>query len=83
MTETNRIDAIVDTAAGATKFLTKGYVNAFFSEEANERYQRIGKGIGNAIGETLERFELDDHARSFLGRFQSDDQETEMAEAED
>ena len=83
MPESNRINAVVDTIAGATKAVTNGYYNTFFSEEANERYQRIGEGIGNAIGETLERFELDDNARSFLSRFQSDDQETEIVEVEE
>lgn len=65
---TSRIDAIVDTAAGATKFVVKGYAG-LFGEEATQRYQEIGQDLGTAIGETLERFDLDSKAKDFLARF--------------
>ena len=65
---TSRIDAVIDTAAGATKFVVKGYAG-LFGEEATQRYQEIGKGLGTAIGETLERFELDGKAKEFLAQF--------------
>ena len=75
MTVSNRIDATFDTLASVGKTVTNSYYNAFFSPEASERYEAAGVYIGNTVGETLKRFELDDHARTFLSRFQPDDNE--------
>jgi xylose isomerase len=75
MTETNRIDAVVDTLAGATKAVTNSYYNAFFSPEASERYQTWGESIGNGIVNTIERFELEEPVRNLYNRFRSEDGE--------
>jgi hypothetical protein len=93
MTQVNRVDAAVDTAASLVKLAYRGcesatyaYRDAFFSEEANKRYEAAGAYLGDGIINTIERFELEEPVRNLYNRFRSDsnDEETdEMVEIED
>ena len=56
-TNTNRVHQVIDTVANGTKTVFDAYHGAFFSPEAQQRYDTAGVFIGGKVVQVLERFQ--------------------------
>lgn len=69
----SRVHTAIDSTANVTKTVWDVYHGTFFSEEASERYEKIGTAIGDGIVSVLERMQTNITEEEIVEDSENDD----------